>query len=204
MPNLDFYFDFSSPYSYIASERIEELAARHGYHVSWKPILLGVIFKTTGGVPLTMGHPWRAKYSVMDFARSAEFHGVPFRMPSRFPQPTQNAARALLWLQRNAPDKAVAFLHEAFRELFARDGDLSAPETLERLARAVGADPQAVAAGTQDPQIKQALVELNEEAARLEIFGAPTVVVDGEKFWGADRLPYVERRLQRSAAHTAK
>ncbi len=203
MSDIDFYFDFSSPYSYIASERIEELAARYGHHVVWKPMLLGVIFKTTGGVPLTMAHPWRAKYSVMDFARSAEFHGVTFRQPSKFPQPTQNVARALLWLQRNDPDKAAAFAHEAFRELFARDGDLTAPETLERLARAVGADPQSLAAATQDPAIKQALVDVNDEAARLVIFGAPTFFLDGEKFWGADRMPYLERRLQRKAAQPA-
>lgn len=200
MASIDFYFDFSSPYSYIASERIEELAARYGYQVVWKPMLLGVLFKTTGGVPLTMGHPWRAKYAEMDFARSAEFHGVPFRQPSKFPQPTQSVARALLWLQRNAPDKAAAFAHEAFREMFARDGDLTSAETLERLARAVGADPQALAAATQDAAIKQALVDINDEAARLEIFGAPTFVLDGERFWGHDRMPYLERRLQRKGA----
>jgi len=89
-----FYFDFSSPYSYLASEKIDALAARFGRKVKWKPLLLGIVFKTTGAVPLTQA-PLKGEYSRHDFERSARYLGVPFKLPEKFPVATQAAARAL-------------------------------------------------------------------------------------------------------------
>ena len=83
--SIDFYFDFSSPYGYLASEKIEAMAARHARAIDWHPILLGIIFKQTGAAPLTMV-PLKGDYSKRDMPRSARFHGVSdFRMPSKFP-----------------------------------------------------------------------------------------------------------------------
>ena len=93
-PPLDFYFDFSSPYGYLMSEKIDAVAARHGRKVRWHPILLGVIFKATGSAPLTLQNPAKAAYSIHDFERSARFMGIPYRHPTHFPLATQNAARA--------------------------------------------------------------------------------------------------------------
>ena len=94
---IEFWFDFSSPYGYLAAQRIEALAARHGRAVDWRPMLLGVAFKVAGTAPLTE-IPLKGEYSKRDFARSARFHGVgDFRMPSRFPIATQAASRILLW-----------------------------------------------------------------------------------------------------------
>lgn len=195
--SFDFWFDFSSPYSYIAAERIDGIAERHGWTANWKPMLLGAIFKITGGQPLTDAHPWRAEYAKVDFVRSAQMHGLTLELPSRFPQPTVNAARAMIWLQRTDPAKARPFALEAFRTLFVRDGDLTDKDTLARIAAAVGADPGQMAAGIADDAIKQALVRNNEEAAAAKVFGAPTCIVEGERFWGNDRLDQLERRLAR-------
>ena len=94
---IDFYFDFSSPYGYLASQKIEALAAKHGRAVDWRPILLGVIFRQTGTAPLTE-IPLKGDYARRDFGRSARFHGLAeFRMPSRFPTPSQAPARIVLW-----------------------------------------------------------------------------------------------------------
>ena len=95
---IDFWFDFSSPYSYLLSERIDELAARFGRKVRWHPILLGVVFKSTGSAPLTLQTPVKANYWLIDFERSARFMGIPYHHPSQFPLATQNAARAYYWL----------------------------------------------------------------------------------------------------------
>src|SRR5215471_5212090 len=96
---IDFYFDFSSPYGYLASQKIGDLATKHDREVAWHPILLGVIFRRTGTGPLTE-IPLKGDYSRRDFARSARFHGLPaFRMPSRFPIPSQAPARIVLWQQ---------------------------------------------------------------------------------------------------------
>jgi 2-hydroxychromene-2-carboxylate isomerase len=86
---IDFYFDFSSPYGYLAAQKIDALAAKYGRAVDWRPVLLGVIFKETGMAPLTVV-PLKGEYSKRDFARSARFHGITgFRMPSKFPIPAQ-------------------------------------------------------------------------------------------------------------------
>jgi 2-hydroxychromene-2-carboxylate isomerase len=192
---IEFWFDFSSPYSYLASEKIDELAARHGRKVEYKPTLLGVIFRTTGGVPLTELVPPKASYFAHDFERSARFAGVPFRQPSRFPIPTVGAARAFLWLQAQDEAMAVRFLHAAFRAYFAQDRNLAEPEVLGALATEVGADPVALARGVQEPAVKDRLKALVDESIARGVFGAPTLFVDGEMFWGHDRLPQVERWL---------
>jgi 2-hydroxychromene-2-carboxylate isomerase len=192
---IEFWFDFSSPYSYLASEKIEELAARYGRTVAFKPTLLGVIFRTTGGVPLTELVPPKANYFVHDFERSARFAGVPYRKPSVFPIPTVNAARALLWLQAHDEAMALRFLHAAFRAYFAQDRNLGEPAVLEAVAREVGADTARLAQGMQEPAIKDRLKALVDESIARGVFGAPTLFVDGEMFWGNDRLPQVERWL---------
>jgi len=192
---IEFWFDFSSPYAYLASEKIEELAARHGRRVEFKPTLLGVIFRTTGGVPLTELVPPKAAYFAHDFARSARYAGVPFRQPSVFPIPTVNAARAFLWLQDKDGPLAVRFLHAAFRAYFSQDRSLAEPEVLNALATEIGTDPVAMMRGIQEPAIKDRLKALVDESIARGVFGAPTIFVDGEMFWGHDRLPQVERWL---------
>jgi 2-hydroxychromene-2-carboxylate isomerase len=192
---IEFWFDFSSPYSYLASEKIEELAARHGRGVAYRPTLLGVIFRTTGGVPLTELVPPKASYFAHDFERSARFAGVPYRPPSVFPIATVNAARAFLWLQEQDEALAAQFLHAAFRAYFSQDRSLAEPEVLNALAIEVGADPVAMARGMQEPAVKERLKALVDESIARGVFGAPTIFVDGEMFWGHDRLPQVERWL---------
>jgi 2-hydroxychromene-2-carboxylate isomerase len=193
---VDFYFDFSSPYSYLAAESIDDLAKRHGHRVNWIPMMLGVIFKTTGSAPLTQQHPFRASYSVMDFQRSAEMANVPFRYPSRFPQAGHNAARVLLWLQQTAPEKARPFALAVFRGLFVHDADIQNVDTLAAIGRTLDLDEAALRAAIQDPGVKQRLAANNERATARQVFGAPTFFVGDEQFWGHDRMPHLERRLQ--------
>lgn len=196
MPSpIEFWFDFSSPYSYLASEQIDELAARHGRTVAYMPTLLGAVFKTTGGAPLTELAPPKARYAVHDFTRSARFAGVPYRQPSVFPISTVTAARALLWLQAHEAALAQRFFHAAFRAYFAQDRNLSEPAVIAALATEIGADPARLAQGVQDPAIKDRLKALVDESIARGVFGAPTIFVDGEMFWGHDRLPQVERWL---------
>jgi 2-hydroxychromene-2-carboxylate isomerase len=197
---VDFYFDFSSPYSYLAAESIDALANRHGHTVNWIPMMLGVIFKTTGSAPLTEQHPWRASYSVMDFKRSAEMANVPFRYPSRFPQASHNAARVLLWLQQTAPEKARPFALGVFRSLFVHDGDIQDADNLAAIGRSLDIGEAGLRAAIQDPAIKQRLAQNNEAATSRQVFGAPTFFVGSEQFWGHDRMGQLERRLQEASA----
>ena len=192
---LDFYFDFSSPYGYLASELIDDLAARHGRQVAWHPILLGVVFRQTGGAPLTE-IPIKGDYSKRDFARSARYLGLAFRMPTKFPLATQNAARAFLWLQDRDPARARDFAHVLYRACFAEDIDISDTARLLAIADSLGLDQAALAAAVADPAMKDRLRAENDAAMARGVFGSPFVFVDGEPFWGVDRLPQIEKWLE--------
>lgn len=195
-PAIDFYFDFSSPYGFLASERIEAVAARHGRNVDWHPMLLGVVFKQTGVLPLTQV-PLKGDYAKRDFARSARLHGIAFCMPSVFPISTQGPARIVLWLQRARPELAVPVLHELYRAFFVDDVDISNPDRAAAVAARRGVDEAAARAAIDDPAIKDALRLENEKAIAAGVFGSPFTVVDGEPFWGVDRLDQVDRWLSK-------
>src|SRR6266571_4939872 len=137
---IDFYFDFSSPYGYLASEKIEPLASRHGRSVDWHPILLGIVFRETGAVPLT-GVPLKGDYSRRDMARSAKFHGVEgFRMPSTFPIATQAPARIVLWLKQKDALLAVTTVHALYRAFFVDDINIGEPDRAAAVAARCGVD----------------------------------------------------------------
>lgn len=191
---LEFYFDFSSPYGYLAAERIDELAAQYGRKVKWRPVLLGVIFKATGAAPLT-SVPLKGDYAKLDFARSARFMGIPYNPPSRFPLPTQMAARAYYWLHDRDCAQARAFAKAVYRAFFVDDRDISDPEVVLATAVAVGADRTALAEAVESPEIKERLKAEVAAALAKGVFGSPYIVCDGEPFMGADRLPQLEARL---------
>ena len=192
---LDFYFDFSSPYSYLLSEKIDELAARFGRQVRWHPILLGIVFKANGSAPLTLQSPPKAAYSLHDFARSARFMGIPYRHPTQFPLATQNAARAYYWLHGQDCGLARRFAHAVFRALFVDNRDVSTPETVLEIGAKIGVDRNRLETALQSPEMKERLKQEVDAALALGVFGAPYVVVDGEPFFGADRLPQIEQWL---------
>jgi 2-hydroxychromene-2-carboxylate isomerase len=192
---IDFYFDFSSPYGFLGSEKIEALAAKHDRGVDWHPILLGVVFKQTGALPLTQV-PLKGEYSRRDLARSAVFHGVDgFRMPSTFPIPTQAAARMVLWLKGRDPALAVSVLHALYRAFFHEDVDISKPEAVVAIAARCGADAAEARTAIDGPTVKDALKAANERAIAAGVCGSPFVIVDGEPFWGVDRFDQVDRWL---------
>lgn len=193
---IDFWFDFSSPYGYLMSEKIDALAAQYGRKVRWHPILLGIVFKATGSAPLTLQNPAKAEYSLRDFARSARFIGIPYRQPDKFPLATQNAARAYYWLHTQDCALARQFAHAAFRALFVENRDISAPEMVLEIATNLGVDHAALEAGLQSPEIKARLKEEVDNALKIGVFGSPHVIIDGEAFFGADRLPQIERWLE--------
>ena len=192
---IKFYFDFSSPYGYLMSEKIDALAAQHDRKVQWRPILLGVVFQATGSAPLTLQNPAKAAYSLVDFERSARFMGVPYNSPSRFPLPTQNAARAYYWLHGQDCALARQFAHAVYRAYFVDDRDISAPETVLEIAAGLGVNRDGLEGALQSPEIKARLRNECDEALAVGVFGSPHVIVNGEPFFGADRLPQIAEWL---------
>ena len=191
---IDFYFDFSSPYSYIASEWIEALAARHGRTVNWRAILLGATFQVTE-IRSPVAYPLKREYTLLDFERSARFAGVPLVNPEKFPIPTQNAARVFWWLDAGDSARATGWARHCLRAYFARGVDLSDATALKALAADFGLVANEAEAVWNDPQCKLRLKSVNEAAIAAGVFGAPFFVIDGEPFWGNDRRPQIERWL---------
>ena len=191
---IDFYFDFSSPYGFLASQKIEGVAQKYGRAIDWHPVLLGVIFKQTAMAPLTT-IPLKGEYSKHDFARSARFHGVEFRMPSKFPIATQAAARIVLWLKGRDPVLAVRVAKALYRAYYLGDVDISDPEQAVAVAAKEGVNASEVRAAIGEPAVKDLLKREVEQAIARGVFGSPFIIVDGEPFWGLDRFDQIDRWL---------
>jgi 2-hydroxychromene-2-carboxylate isomerase len=191
---IDFWFDFSSPYSYIASEWVSALAARHGRRVAWKAMLLGASYQVSGLQP-PVNFPMKREYLQRDLQRSAAFAGVPFTLPEPFPIATQNAARVFWWLQSDDPARAVAWARAALRAYFTRGVNLSDAAQLKALCAEAGLDAESAEAAWGDPHWKAALKTANDQAIAAGVFGAPFFVIDGEPFWGNDRQGQMEAWL---------
>jgi 2-hydroxychromene-2-carboxylate isomerase len=193
---VDFYFEFASPYGYLASTQIDALAARHGRTVAWHPIMLGAAFKETGARPL-MQTPLKGPYLLHDVPRFARLLGVPLKLPPVMPMNSLAASRACVWLDEDNPARAKslakAFLHAHWGE----GRDLGVPEAVADVAAGFGIDRQALLAAVADQRIKDRLKERTQAAIERGVFGSPFIFVDGEPFWGADRLPHVEAWLSK-------
>lgn len=193
---IDFYFDFSSPYGYFASTRIDELAAKYQRKVTWRPILLGIVFQTTGSAPLTV-IPLKGDYSLHDFERTARFHGIPYKRPDTFPISTQAAARAVLWLRETAGDpKASEFAKAIFKAYFVDSIDIGNSANVAQIAASVGVDATALLAAIGSPEIKEQLKKEVAQAIEKGVFGSPFLIVDNEPFWGFDRFDQIEATLK--------
>lgn len=193
---IDFYFDFSSSYTYVGLARIESLAVRHQRPLHWKPISLGALFKERGHAPPAKDSA-KGRYQALDLKRCAAEQSLPFQSPAVFPFNSIPAARGFLWLQSQQPTRAIDYAHRVFNHAFASGGDVSQVETLATIAEAVGADPLEFSQAIQSPAVKAQLVEVTAEASQRGVFGAPTLICEGEMFWGADRIDQMDRWLSK-------
>lgn len=188
MPHLEFWYEFASTYSYLSVMRIEELAAKSGVGVVWKPFLLGPIFQAQGmsNTPFRL-YPKRGQYMVRDMERLCEARGLPFKLSPLFPQNGLKAAR--LALSGAEAGWAPRFTRAVFLRQFRDQADISSDAVLAEALRVAGQDADDILAQIESPSVKDALKAQTQTAAALDIFGAPTfVTADGELFWGDDRL----------------
>ena len=192
---IDFYFEFSSPYGYIASQLAEDFEKRVGRQLSWRPFLLGPVFKITGQPPL-VEIPMKGEYSKRDFLRSARMHRVPYKHPAKFPIGTVAALRAFYWVTDSDPALARKLAKALYKAFFVDDIDISAPATVIEIARGVGVDAAGLAAALEDPAVKERAKKEVDSAIAANVFGSPFFIVDGEPFWGVDRMPMMEQWIR--------
>lgn len=186
-PDVEFWFEFASTYSYPAAMRIEHMAHERGRRIAWRPFLLGPIFRAQGWTdsPFNL-YPAKGRYMWRDLERICAELQLPLCRPSQFPRNGLRAARVAC-LGASEP-WGPALVRAVYSANFARDRDIAAPDVLHECLRDLVADPAALLAAAETEEVKARLRENTERASALGIFGAPTFVVDGEVFWGNDRL----------------
>ena len=191
---IEFFFDFSSPYGYLASRKIDEIGAKHGREVVWKPILLGAVFKLTGAQPLVQ-IPMKSDYVARDFARFARLLDVEFKMPANFPFSSIHAVRSFWWAESQSPKLAHDLAQHLYNKAFSGN-DIASAQAVAAAADEIGIDSAALLAGIESQEVKDRTRVESDAAIARGVFGSPYIIIDGEPFWGADRLDQVEKWLE--------
>jgi len=192
---VDFHFDFSSPYGFLAAMKIERALQGGRYRrLRWRPFLLGAVYQRFGQSPLE--HPLKRRYVLeVDAPRVGRRDGLALKVPAGFPQHSLPAARAFYWIEARAPEKAADFAKAAYRKYWIEGQSTADPAVAIEAAAMLGFDRKRVSEGLQESMVKLRLVTENEQAIANGVFGSPFIRVDGEPFWGSDRLDDVAERL---------
>ena len=190
---LEFYFDYGSPYSYLADTQVEAIAQRTGATLARKPMLLGGVFKSTGNhSPAEM--PQKSAWSGFDMPLWARHYGVPFQRNPFFPVNTLALMRGAAAAQI---DGSFERYHPAiFKAMWIDGRNLNDIKEVAAVLVGAGLDPQKFGNRIQEQDVKDRLKATTDEAVARGVFGAPTSFVDGRMFFGNDRLPFVELALK--------
>jgi 2-hydroxychromene-2-carboxylate isomerase len=191
---IEFYFDFSSSYSYIGQYRLRRLAEEHGREIRWKPVALGAIFKALGSAPHSPETP-KGSYVWNDVERSAANAGLPYQWPSTFPFNSLMAARIFYYIADTEVAKAEEWARAVFDATYRQGRDCADPIELAAIANELGLDGQELLDAAEQDDVKQKLKQVTAEAMQRGVFGAPTFFVDGNMYWGADRIDQLHRHL---------
>ena len=190
---LDFYFDVGSPTAYLAWQRLLQLREQYDLSINFKPMLLGGVFKATENVS-PVANPAKGAYmATMDMPRFAARYGVPLAFNPHFPVNTLGLQRGAI--AALAAGCLEAYLAAVYPAMWIDGKDMGDVEVVKAVLEQAGLDAQGLLAATQDPEVKAALISNTEEAVSRGAFGAPTMYIGEEMFFGQDRLDFVEERL---------
>lgn len=183
---VDFWFEFGSTYSYPAAMRVEGEARARGITLGWRPFLLGPIFKSQGWLDSPFNiYPVKGRYMWRDMERICAEQGIALRQPSRFPRNGLLASRVVARFEDQP--WIGDFVRGIYRANFADDREISEPAVVASVLESVGQSASLLAEADSE-QAKAKLRARTEEAIALGIFGAPSLIANGELFWGNDRL----------------
>ena len=201
MARIDYYFSLISPWTWLGAARLEAIAARHGAAIHPLPVDLGRVFPVSGGLPLAKRAPQRQAYRLVELARWRDHLKVPLNLHPRFFPANETQAAACVIAARidHGDAAALGLAHAVLRAVWAEDRDIADPPTLAAVIAGRGLDAGALMARAARSDVAEARDADTEAAIAAGVFGAPSYVVDGEIFWGQDRLDFLERRLAREA-----
>ena len=191
---VDFFFDVGSPASYLAWTQLPALCASAGAELAYRPMLLGGVFQATGNAsPATI--PAKGRYSNLDFARFAKRYGVPLVINPHFPIITLLLMRGATGVQMRMPDRLQDYLRGVFHAMWVEPKNLNEPALTAQALVDAGFDPAEILALTNDAEVKAQLRANTDEAIARGAFGAPTMFVGEQMFFGQDRLDFVREAL---------
>ncbi|MEX1154705.1 2-hydroxychromene-2-carboxylate isomerase [Parvibaculum sp.] len=197
MATLEFFFDCSSPWTYLAFSRIEALAGRTGSEIDWRPVLVGGVFNAVNESVYEARanpHPVKARYYVKDLRDWARYCGIEIGQPPVFPVRSVDAMRAAIVAQDEG--RLPAFAWATFRSYWGNLKDISQPDVLAEICATAGLNWDAVSLRIKDDDIKARLRANTEELIARGGFGSPTMFVNKtDMYFGNDRLPLVEAAL---------
>lgn len=199
-PRIEYFFTSISPWSYLGHDAFIEIAGRRGAEIVYKPVNLGLVFPETGGLPLPKRAPARQKYRLIELKRWKEKRGLPLNIqPAHFPTDCSLADRAVLAIAAAGQDPAD-FLHRAYRAVWAYDRDVADEHVIEGLLADAGHDAHAILDAVKSDTITTAYEANAKEAVEKSVFGAPTYILNGEPFWGQDRIDLLSDALSSGRA----
>ena len=195
MTAIDFYFSTLSPYTYLAGNRLEELAARHGAQIIYKPLDIMALFPRTGGTPPKDRHPARQEYRLIELERQAKKLGMPMNLqPAHWPTNAAPSSYAIIAAQKAGDGDMGALVQSVVRACWAEEKDIAEETVIKECLTAAGFDPSLADSGLLVGA--ETYGQNLEDAVSAGVFGAPFYVTeDGGRFWGQDRLDDLDRYL---------
>jgi 2-hydroxychromene-2-carboxylate isomerase len=194
MKQIEFWFDYTSPYTYLAAERLLTEPQFKAVDIVWRPFFLGGLFKLTGNRPPAEVAP-KGPYMFRDLLRLARHFNIPYRFPPNFPVLTLLALRGATALEKSGHPRRLDYHAAVFRAYWRDERDISDEAIWREIVGEIGIDADALMAEATSEPVKTALKEATEEAANRGLFGAPSFFVDNEMYWGMDRLFLIEKAL---------
>lgn len=191
---VEFYFDVGSPTAYLAHKRLQQLQAQYGCTILYRPILLGGLFKATGNSP-PISVPAKGRYMMADdLPRYAALYDVPLNHNSHFPINTLNLMRGAVAAINT--DYFASYIDAVFNAIWVDGKNMGDVDVVTEVLGSAELNVSVILASTQDPDVKAALIQNTAAAVQRGLFGAPTMFVKGEMFFGQDRLQFVESAIQ--------
>jgi len=195
--HVDYYVSLNSPWTYLGSRRFEAMARKYGASVTIWPVDFGSVFSVSGGLPLPKRAPQRQAYRMMELKRWRDHLDMKLNLtPRHFQSNEVPAAKCVIALrEQGRMADAIAVAHAVLQAVWAEEKNSGDPETLRGILANCGLDADAVIKASEAPALANKREEYTKHAISQNVFGAPSFVIDGEIFWGQDRLDFVERKL---------
>jgi 2-hydroxychromene-2-carboxylate isomerase len=195
MKTCEYYFSPQSPFAYLGHARLVEMARQHGVQIEVKPADLGKVFSLSGGVPLAKRAPQRQAYRLLELQRWSEYRGLPLNLqPKYFPVSGDAASKLIIATKlAHGTDAALALSGALMRAVWAEDRNIADADTLAAIATACGHEGRELLKASETASVQTEYDRFTDDAIAASVFGAPWYVVNGEGYWGQDRLDFVER-----------